>query len=135
MREPFIARWKGRIQPGQLSTAVASTLDILPTLAHLTGGLPKENPTLDGADLAPLLWGNGTRPQPDFFYYTGGRLRAIRRGPWKLHLVGENWELYNVETDIAERFNVAAAHSGIVTQLKEAIATHQASFQHAETQR
>lgn len=135
VREPFIARWKGRIKPAQVNTAVASTLDIFPTLAQLTGGPPKDNPTLDGADLATLLWGNGTREQRDFFYYHAGRCRAIRRGPWKLHLVGENWELYNVETDIAERFNVASSHFDIVTQLKEAIASHQASFTPAETQR
>lgn len=135
MREPFLAKWKGRIKPGQVSTAVASTLDVFPTLAHLTGGLPKENPKLDGADLAPLLWGDGTRPQRDFFYYNAGRLRAIRRGPWKLHQNGQNWELYNVETDIAERFNVAASHVDIVTQLKDAIAAQEASFTPAETQR
>ncbi|MBL8174833.1 MAG: sulfatase [Bryobacterales bacterium] len=135
VREPFIARWKGRIQPSQLSTAVASTLDIFPTLAQLTGGIPKDNPPLDGADLAPLLWGNAARPQRDFFYYHAGRLRAIRRGPWKLHQNGENWELYNVETDIPERFNVAAAHPDLVAQLKESIAAQQASFTPAETQR
>ena len=37
MREPFIARWKGRIAPGQVFTDVASTLDILPTVAKLAG--------------------------------------------------------------------------------------------------
>jgi arylsulfatase A-like enzyme len=138
MREPFIARWKGRIAPGQVSTEVASTLDIFPTLARLTGELPKE-PVLDGADLAPLLWERKSRPQPDFFYYTGGRLRGLRQGPWKLHLTGglqnEKAELYQVETDIAERFDMAGQHPEIVARMQEAMRRHEASFQHAPTQR
>lgn len=135
VREPFLARWKGRIGPGQVSHAVASTMDIFPTLAELTGGVRKENPVLDGADLAPLLWGSGSRSQRDLFYYHAGQLRAMRRGPWKLHRVGQNWELYNVETDIAERFNVAAAHAELVAQMQEAIRSHEGGFTKAETQR
>jgi arylsulfatase A-like enzyme len=137
VREPFIARWKGRIKPGQVSAEVASTLDILPTLAGLTGGRPAGDRVLDGADLAPLLWEGKGRPQPDLFYYHGGRLRAMRRGPWKLHLVGaeDKAELYQVETDVAERFNMAAAHPEIVAQLQEAMRRQEASFEKAVTQR
>ncbi|MFB3825784.1 MAG: sulfatase [Bryobacteraceae bacterium] len=140
MREPFIARWKGRIAPGQVSTDVASTLDILPTLARLTGAGTPQGVTLDGADLAPLLWEGKGRPQPDFFYYNAGRLRAVRRGPWKAHITGgpkqpERTELYNVETDIAERFNVAEQNPRILAELQEAMQRHQASFTPAPTQK
>ena len=137
VREPFIARWRGRIAPGQVSAEVASTLDILPTLGRLTGGLPAGDRVLDGADLAPLLWEGKSRPQPDLFYYNGGRLRAMRRGPWKLHLVGagDKAELYQVETDVAERFDMAAAHPDIVAQLQESMRRQEASFEKAPTQR
>ncbi|MCC7346212.1 MAG: sulfatase [Variibacter sp.] len=132
-REPFIARWKGRIAPGRVVHDVASTLDILPTLARLSGA-PLPAAPLDGLDLAPLLWEGKGRAQPDFFYYQGGVLRAMRRGPWKLHLVGgpkqpAKAELHNVETDIAERLDVAAAHPDRVVQMQEAMRRHQASFQ------
>ena len=78
------------------------------------------------------------RPQPDLFYYNAGRLRALRRGPWKLHFTGEKGEaaeLYQVETDIGERFNVAAAHPDIVADMRGAIEHHQASFEQAPSQR
>jgi arylsulfatase A len=139
MREPFIARWKGRIAPGRVLQDVASTLDIFPTLAKLTGGLPANAPILDGADLAPLLWERGSRPQPDFFYYTGGVLRGLRQGPWKLHIAGgpkaQTTALYNVESDIAERFDKSAEYPEILKRMQEAMRRHAESFQPAVTQR
>jgi arylsulfatase len=138
-REPFIARWKGRIAPGRVLHDVASTLDIFPTLARLAGA-PLPDLPLDGLDLAPLLWEGKGRAQPDFFYYHSGVLRAMRRGPWKLVRTGgpaqpDLLELYNVETDISERFNVAAANPGIVAQMREASRQHMASFTPAPTQK
>ncbi|MBI4910131.1 MAG: sulfatase [Acidobacteria bacterium] len=138
-REPFIACWKGRIQPGRVSAEVASTLDIFPTLARLSGGAPPKDVVLDGGDLAPLLWEGGTRPQRDFFYYHAGVVHGMRRGPWKLRFPApkqpDKVELYHLEQDYGERVNVAAQHPEIVGQLRDAIATHQASFQPAPTQR
>lgn len=67
-------------------------------------------------------------------------MKALRRGPWKLHFIGgpqqpDKAELYNVETDIAERFNVAERHPDRVAEMQQAIAAHKASFQPAPTQR
>jgi uncharacterized sulfatase len=139
VREPFIARWKGPIAPGQVSPEVASTLDIFPTLARLGGAALPANTVLDGADLAPLLWEGGTLAPRDFFYYNAGRLRAMRRGPWKLHLTGNleqpKVELYQVETDIAERFDVAASHPELVARMRQAMGRHQAGFEPAPTQK
>lgn len=66
VREPFIARWCGRIRPGPVSTAVASTLDVFPTVANLSGAKIPKTLTLEGADLAPVLRENKSRPQPIF---------------------------------------------------------------------
>jgi arylsulfatase A len=134
VREPFIARWKGRIRPGQVCREVASTLDILPTLARLSGAALPKDVVLDGSDLAPLLWEGKPRKQPDLFYHQNGRLRGVRRGPWKLNLVAgadkkDVAELYQVENDISERLNLAAAHPEKVAELTEAMRAHLASFQ------
>lgn len=138
-REPFIASWKSRIAPGRVSGDVASTLDIFPTLARLAGATAPKDLALDGRDLAPLLWENTGRPQADFFYYHAGALHGMRRGPWKLRFPNpaqpEKVELYHLESDVAERFNVAAHHADLVAQMRDAIATHQAGFQPAVTQR
>jgi arylsulfatase A-like enzyme len=137
-REPFLACWKGRISPGRVSAEVATTLDVFPTLAKLTGGLPKDV-LLDGSDMAPLLWEGGGRPQRDFFYYHAGALHGMRRGPWKLRLSNprqsESAELYDLEADYGERFNVAALQPEIVTQMRHAMAEHANSFTAAPAQR
>jgi arylsulfatase A len=140
VREPFIARWKGRIEPGRICREVASTLDVLPTLARLTGAQLPKDLVLDGADMAPLLWEGRDREPKDLIYYNNGRLRAIRRGPWKLHLIGDGKqpdvaELYQVENDISEKLNLAATHPGKVAELQEAIRRHQASFHPAPAQK
>src|SRR5215471_1807959 len=56
VREPLLARFPGRIPKGTVCNGVAGTIDILPTLAKLTGAaLPKA--PLDGIDIWPLLSG------------------------------------------------------------------------------
>lgn len=57
VREPAVAFWPGHIAPG-VTHELASSLDLLPTLASLAGA-PLPNVTLDGVDLSPLLLGTG----------------------------------------------------------------------------
>ena len=54
VRVPAIAFWSGRITPGR-SLDLASTLDVLPTIAAITGAtLPSV--VLDGYDMSPFLF-------------------------------------------------------------------------------
>eukprot|EP00061_Rhincodon_typus_P016720 g45082.t1 len=57
MREPAIAYWPGRITPG-VTHELASTLDILPTIASLSGAKPPQV-KLDGYDMSDILFNNG----------------------------------------------------------------------------
>ncbi|MCA9115456.1 MAG: sulfatase [Planctomycetaceae bacterium] len=85
-REPFIARWPGRIPAGAVCREVAGTIDILPTLAELTGGKLPDH-AIDGKSIWPLLSGRkGARsPHEYYLFYYGRQLQAIRSGRWKLH--------------------------------------------------
>ncbi|XP_057878620.1 arylsulfatase A [Melospiza georgiana] len=88
MREPALAYWPGRIAPG-VTHELASTLDILPTLAALAGAaLPKV--ALDGFDLSPLLFGSGQSPRRAVFFFPPAPDPlhgpfAIRLGKYKAH--------------------------------------------------
>src|SRR5207237_2041863 len=53
VREPFLARFPGRIPKGRVCEAITSTMDIFPMVATLCGGAPSANP-LDGIDIWPL---------------------------------------------------------------------------------
>ena len=54
MRVPLLARWPGVIPANRTTGAMASALDILPTLARL-GSAPLPEAPLDGVDILPLL--------------------------------------------------------------------------------
>ena len=135
MREPAIAWWPGRIQPG-VSLEMTSTLDILPTFASLAGTTPPSDRPLDGYDISPVLLGKGPSPRRVMFYYQSGNLRAYRKGPYKLHVMTTTSdgkkakvkedvrELYNLEEDPSEKYNLAADHPEIVADLLKDMEMH-----------
>jgi len=140
-RVPFVARWPGRIEAGRTSGEIVTTLDILPTLVELAGarGPARE---IDGVPVVSFLLGEREgSPRERFFSYYGRTLRAVREGPWKLHVPHEyrnyegldpgndgwpgptrkgrtSYELYNLEEDKEERRNVADLHPEVVERLK-----------------
>jgi arylsulfatase A len=85
VRVPFLARWPGKVPAGRVSDELITGLDLLPTIAKLTGAeLPKAR--IDGIDLSPLLLGAaGAKGRKSFAYYSGSELHAVRSGRWKLH--------------------------------------------------
>lgn len=87
LRVPCIVRWPGRVPAGQVCNQLASTIDLLPTLARQAGAtLP--NHRLDGVDLTDLWLGQtAVQPRREFLYYYGkNNLMAVRRDNWKLIL-------------------------------------------------
>jgi arylsulfatase A len=149
VREPFIARFPGRIpagsavgrmNPGRLSGSVASTLDLLPTIAHLSGAALPAAP-LDGVNIWPVLAEQQTDVTHDIFlYFDSWNMQCARMGEWKLHvsryndfafspdpaggrlnLPLPNPELYNLELDPDESFDVAAANPQVVAEIQAGI--------------
>ena len=86
-RVPAIMRWPGNIAPGSVCSKMASNIDILSTVAAVTGA-PLPNHPIDGVSLLPLLRGEeGANPRNEFWYYYGqNNLEAVRKGTWKLVL-------------------------------------------------
>jgi arylsulfatase A-like enzyme len=139
VRVPFIARWPGRIPRGTICREPAMTIDLLPTVARLTGA-PLPNHPIDGRDIWPLLaHERGARSQEAYFIYWGQELQAVRSGPWKLHFAhawvrpdppggrGEPGRyanlkmepaLFNLAHDPREIRDVAARHPDVVAHLK-----------------
>ncbi|MBI1309895.1 sulfatase-like hydrolase/transferase [bacterium] len=131
-RVPAICWWPGRIPAGTECSELASTIDLLPTVAHLADApLPKQ--TIDGLDIRPLLFGEpGARtPHKAFYYYQTDQLQAVRSGDWKLFVPLSDFQrhphfqkgkssqpfLFNVVTDIASQYEVASEHPDIVARL------------------
>ena len=118
-RVPFVAWSPGRIPPGTVCREVATTMDLLPTIATMTGADIPRDRVIDGHDITPLLTGvpGGVSPTEAFLYYTArGKLAGIRRGKWKLLL--EPGTLFDLEVDISEQWNRAEQHPDLVEELR-----------------
>ncbi|MBI4662548.1 MAG: sulfatase [Verrucomicrobia bacterium] len=135
MRVPAIAWWPGKIPAGASSDAVASMMDILPTLVKLAGGEMPADLKIDGHDLWPVLSGQSkTSTYEAFYYFNGNRLDAVRSGSWKLQLLTPGRpaqpantalqppKLYNLNNDLGETTDVAAQNPDVVKTLQEFVA-------------
>jgi len=143
-REPCIMKWPGQIQEGTICNKLASTIDILPTLAAITNS-PLPEKKIDGVNILPLMLGDeSANPRETFlYYYRKNSLEAIRKGNWKLVFAhpgrtyigfkpgvdgfpgstNENFDfeegLYDLRRDPGERYNVKEYYPEVVTELKK----------------
>ena len=141
MRLPLIIRWPEKIKPGTISNSVATSMDLLPTLAAITENSLQENNIIDGENIESILFQpeNNFHHKP-FFYYLHNTLCAVRSGQWKLHVVRSKrtknrtggtggfgtkavlkstnvLELYDLSKDPHEDHNVASDNPEIVKEL------------------
>ena len=147
-RVPCIMRWPGRITAGSVSHQLAATIDILPTIAAITGADLPARP-IDGVNIQAILKGD-TRvtPRDEYYYYYGGELIAVRKGKMKLvfphsyrsyagiepgldgypgiykgilgkYAVGKSkLELYDLDNDISESQDVSRMYPDVVERLQ-----------------
>lgn len=83
IRVPAIFTWPGKIPAGKVQDQAAMTIDVLPTLAKVTGSQLPAFP-IDGSDIWPLIQGEKVQPKPYFAYYNKNELQAVIYGKWKL---------------------------------------------------
>lgn len=125
MRVPFIIRWPGEIPAGTVSNEVATTMDMLPTIASIVGADLPDDRIIDGFDIWPILSGDpdAESPYEAFYYYRDNRLQAVRSGKWKLHVYrpneGKVQLLYDLEADIGETTDVSIQNPDVVNRLEE----------------
>ncbi|MEZ5975170.1 MAG: sulfatase-like hydrolase/transferase, partial [Planctomycetota bacterium] len=155
-RLPCIVWAPGRVAAGRTSAHVTTAMDVLPTIAALTGSeLPGQ--TIDGRDMSALWTGVGTPPEHEavYFYYPG-ELHAVRSGRWKLHaphhyrsveeagsggLPGKYGRrpvplsLFDLEADPGESHNVADQYPEVVARLEVLLERARAELGDTLTQR
>ena len=126
-RVPAIAWMPGTIKKGTVSTALASTLDLYPTLIAMTGNEISNQEELDGLNIKNTFV-NNEPVRHDIHYYRQDTLIGIRHKEWKIYIKDPNpWNddltekdipvLYNIEHDPSEKYNVTNQHSDIVDRI------------------
>jgi len=82
-RAPFIARQPGTLPAGAVSPALASNLDLLPTLAAMAGRPAVTDRELDGRDISGVLKADAGSPHEEIVLFDNARVAAVRTPRWK----------------------------------------------------
>lgn len=146
-RVPFVARWPGHIPRGVISDEPVTALDLFPTFLAATATRVDPAIALDGRDALPLLTGKVSRRAPHLFlYFDNNYLQAARLGKWKVHVARYDIppynpamrqrqnkaltppELYNLEIDPDESYDLAYDYPEVVEDLKRRIAEAMKTF-------
>ncbi|MHC4560803.1 MAG: sulfatase-like hydrolase/transferase, partial [Planctomycetota bacterium] len=117
-RVPAVAYWPGRIKPGTITDQTVLGMDLFATMASIAGAKLPAGLKLDGIDLSGMLTQGKKLPERTLFWRYR-KERAVRKGPWKLLVRGEDVKLYNLDEDLAEKKNLAEAEPGMVKALKD----------------
>jgi arylsulfatase A-like enzyme len=145
VRTPCLMYWKGKLSKGVRISTPIMNIDILPTIAYLTGSSLPEKP-IDGVNVWKVL-GNDAKEKelvslrPLFIYYNTNELQAMRWKNWKLYFPHtfnsmdgitpgndgsraqtkqvklESMELYDLINDKVEKINLASKFPEIVAQM------------------
>ncbi len=122
IRVAGMARLPGRIPEGVECGELLSAHDVVPMAVELAGGAGRKalerDRVYDGIDPLPALMGKGPGHR-DGLYFEYQKHQGMRSGKWKLvraRMEGE-WELYDVEADIGESRDLAAAQPDVVARL------------------
>lgn len=134
IRIPFIARWPGTVPEGTVNNHQLAFYDMMPTFCELAGvkdyikkytnkKLRKETDYFDGISILPTLIGKEGQQSHNFLYWEFNETDqiAVRMGDWKMVVIKGKPHLYNLDTDLQEKFNVADRYPDIVRQMKEII--------------
>lgn len=135
-RVPCVMWGPGRIPAGTSTNAFTSTMDLLPTIAALSGERLPDDIEIDGHDISATFKSDES-PRNELVYYSAqGMLEGIRVGEWKylekhrrVRRRDQNQPapkpqtfLFNLADDIGEQQNQYKAHPEIVAKLKARMA-------------
>jgi arylsulfatase len=148
IRVPCIMWAPGFIPAGKVCKEMCCTMDLLPTFIKLANAKLPDDRIIDGKDISDLMAARpGTKsPHKAFYYYSEAQLEAVRSGKWKLVLPRPDveqspwlglhsshkeyfaegvfagvptYQLYDLETDMGEKNDLAEKHPNIVERMKK----------------
>lgn len=142
-REPFLVRWPGVVEPGRVSDALVSQVDLFATIAAIVGYTIPAGSAEDSLNQLGLFRGESGGVRDTIVHNTNPRVYAIRRGDWLL-IAGKSgggtkvppWfdeangykpntepgELYNLRNDLGEKNNLYAQEPAKVAELMKRLA-------------
>ncbi|EMI43783.1 sulfatase [Rhodopirellula sp. SWK7] len=131
LRIPFMVRWSGVTKAKTVSDAIVSTTDLYATLLEMTGQPLRPQDHKDSVSFVDALKGKPFRRPPMISDAPAASSHvgnipntSVRHGKWKLYRYWfdasgkkHRYELYDLDADIGETKDVAAANPQILSQL------------------
>jgi arylsulfatase A len=136
-REPFLVRWPKHVEAGTTCDDTICLMDMMATVAELTGADLPEDAAEDSFSFAPLLSGESAQPPRGMLvHHSVEGMYALRKGRWKMILGsgpggfqsdqlsppqddGLPGQLYDMENDWRETSNLWDEKPGIVAEMKQ----------------
>jgi arylsulfatase A len=123
-RVPFVVRWPGVVRPGSVCGQLVHQADVLATCADILGATLPENAGEDSVSFLPLLKGQEAPIRTHAVSCACDGTPSLRQGPWKLVFASDEnsqtpVQLYNLDSDLGERNNVAADQPQLVAEMRE----------------
>ncbi|WP_245917141.1 sulfatase family protein [Mongoliibacter ruber] len=143
VKVPAIMRWTGKIPSGSIQENPAMSIDILPTIATITGAsLPALS--IDGKSIEKMISDSANKsPQEAYFiYYNRNELQAVVIDEWKLYFPHryrsiasgqasrndgiplkyemidlQEMMLFHIPSDPSEQNNIIEKHPEVVTRI------------------
>lgn len=132
-RVPYVMRGPG-IPAGTVCDELTGTIDLLPTIAAITGKALPKGKKIDGVNVSGLWKGTEKNsPRTEFLHYTSrGDLEGIRSEKWKLLIKKPRRNpnnkppevfLFDLSKDLGEQNNLAEAKPAVVLDLRARMET------------
>lgn len=130
VRVPFFVYWKGHVAAGQDINQIAAHIDLLPTLAQLSGAaIPKQQ--VEGRSLLPLISNPDQQKWEDRFLFTHVARWKTGEEPnlsqWKNFAVRNqqyrfvrNAFLYDMQRDPEQKINIIKDHPALIAEMRQA---------------
>ncbi len=132
IRVPFIVSWPGKVPSGKINDqSVLNGVDLLPTLAAITGATTPDKQFVDGEDMSDVWLGSNRDRTKELYwewrYQVFGHMVnrppmiAVREGDYKLLVNpdGSRGELYNIVIDPSELNNLVQIESELAKELTQ----------------
>ena len=120
VRVPCMVRWPaGGIQPGTRIDSIAGAIDLLPTLAEMTGAKRVGDKPIDGLSLAPMLRGENVS-WPDRYIYSIRQSKKVSVRNQR-YILDDKGQLYDLNTDPGQRTAINEQEPAVAAELARAV--------------
>ncbi len=117
VRSPMLIRWPGKIPAGRVVKQIGGAIDLLPTLAELSGIEVASKKPLDGQSLKEQILGDDEINERLIFSHWRGKV-SVRTQNYRL---GHKGQLFDITADPGQRTDLARKKPDVHAELTAAV--------------